>query len=231
MTLAAFSLPFTLNVAMSNVSLAAVSVPLHQIMRSTCPVVTAAIYWFVYKRRYSPATYISMVPLLLGVAMTTAGEYHCTILGFVLTATGVVLASIKTVATNRLVGKFSPMEILLYMSPLAATQCVIYAFATGEVYAVRKAMAENTLNVANWRFGAGLFLNACFAFALNIVSFQANKVAGALTISVCGLLKQIMTILIAVVWFSVPIGAMNGLGILVASGGAALFTRAELRYN
>jgi len=40
LVLTAFSFLFTLNIAISNVSLAAVSVPFHQIMRSTCPVAT-----------------------------------------------------------------------------------------------------------------------------------------------------------------------------------------------
>ena len=42
------------------------------------------------------------MPLILGVALATAGDYSCTVVGFNLTLLGVVLASVKTVATNRL---------------------------------------------------------------------------------------------------------------------------------
>ncbi|KAK5685114.1 hypothetical protein LTS10_003190 [Elasticomyces elasticus] len=227
LVLTAFSFLFTLNIAISNVSLAAVSVPFHQIMRSLCPICTIAIYRVVYGRTYSKETYISMIPLILGVALATAGDYYATLIGFLLTALGVVLAAIKTVATNRLItGKFSPMEVLLLMSPLAAIQCAVYAFANGEVAAVRIAIADGAFSSP--MLGYGLAANACIAFALNIVSFQTNKVAGALTISVCGNVKQALTIMLGIVLFHVHVGLVNGLGMLVTLGGAAYYSKVEL---
>lgn len=97
-----FSMLFTLNIAVSNVSLALVSVPLHQVMRSMCPIVTIWIYHEYYGQAYSTATYLSMIPLILGVALATAGDYYCTLSGFAFTLLGVILASMKTVATNQL---------------------------------------------------------------------------------------------------------------------------------
>lgn len=225
--LTAFSFLFTLNIAISNVSLDAVSVPFHQIMRSTCPVVTILIYRAVYGRTYSTQTYLSMMPLIFGVVLATAGDYYATLTGFLLTLLGVVLASVKTVATNRLItGSFSPMEVLLLMSPLAATQCVVYAFMTGEVYQFRVALAEGALSSST--LGAGLFANACIAFLLNIVSFQTNKVAGALTISVCGNVKQALTIMLGIFLFNVRVGVMNAAGMVVTIAGAAYYSKVEL---
>ena len=77
--LIAFSILFTINIAVSNVSLAMVSVPFHQIMRSTCPVVAILIYRFAYARTYSTQTYLTMIPLIFGVALSTAGDYYFTI--------------------------------------------------------------------------------------------------------------------------------------------------------
>ncbi|KAK3628264.1 hypothetical protein LTR22_022430 [Elasticomyces elasticus] len=181
----------------------------------------------VYGRTYSKETYISMIPLILGVALATAGDYYATLIGFLLTALGVVLAAIKTVATNRLItGKFSPMEVLLLMSPLAAMQCAVYAFANGEVAAVRIAIADGAFSSP--MLGYGLAANACIAFALNIVSFQTNKVAGALTISVCGNVKQALTIMLGIVLFHVHVGLVNGFGMIVTLGGAAYYSKVEL---
>ncbi|KAK3113328.1 hypothetical protein LTR53_005908 [Teratosphaeriaceae sp. CCFEE 6253] len=227
LVLTAFSFLFTLNIAISNVSLAAVSVPFHQILRSTCPVATILIYKVVYARGYSTQTYLSMIPLILGVALATAGDYYATLVGFLLTALGVVLAAVKTVATNRLItGQFSPLEVLLLMSPLAAIQCVVYAFAAGEVAAVRIAIADGAFSSP--MLGGGLLVNACMAFVLNIVSFQTNKVAGALTISVCGNVKQALTILLGIVLFHVHVGMLNAFGMLVTLGGAAYYSKVEL---
>jgi hypothetical protein len=72
-----------------------VSIPFHQIMRSTCPVFTVLIYRLRYRRNYSTMTYLSLIPIVIGVGFATYGDYYFTRTGFILTLLGVVLASIK----------------------------------------------------------------------------------------------------------------------------------------
>jgi hypothetical protein len=62
MVLVAFSVLFTVNIAISNVSLAMVSVPFHQIVRSTTPVATILIYRWL-GRSYGIMTYVSLIPM------------------------------------------------------------------------------------------------------------------------------------------------------------------------
>jgi ABC-type arginine/histidine transport system permease subunit len=169
-----------------------------------------------------------MIPLILGVALATAGDYYCTFAGFTLTLFGVILSAVKTVATNRLMTgslALSAMEVLLRMSPLATIQCVIYAFLTGEVDRFRVAYAEGQLPSS---FGTALLANAVIAFALNITSFQTNKVAGALTMTVCGNVKQVLTIGLGIVLFNVKVGWLNALGTMVTILGAVWYSKVEL---
>jgi hypothetical protein len=72
-----------------------VSIPFHQIMRSTCPVFTVLIYRVRYDRTYARETYLSLVPVVLGVGLATYGDYYFTVAGFVLTLVGVLLAAVK----------------------------------------------------------------------------------------------------------------------------------------
>ncbi|KAM3424100.1 hypothetical protein BST61_g11351 [Cercospora zeina] len=226
--LVAFSTLFAVNIAISNVSLALVSVPFHQVMRSTCPVMTIFIYRMAYGRTYDRETYISMIPLISGVGLATFGDYYFSAIGFTLTLLGVILASVKTVATNRLMTgnlQLPAMEVLLRMCPLAAIQCLFYAAGSGEFAKLRGFVNEGA-------FSTGILVsiigNAAMAFALNLVSFQTNKVAGALTISVCGNVKQCLTILLGIVLFNVRVGLVNGIGMLIATAGAAYYSKVEL---
>lgn len=101
---------------------AMVSVPFHQILRSTCPVVAILIYRWVYGRTYSTATYLTMLPLILGCAIATAGDYQATAAGFFMTLLGVILASVKTVATNRIMTgplSLSALEVSIYQQDLS----------------------------------------------------------------------------------------------------------------
>lgn len=95
LALLAFSALFTANIALSNLSLAMVSVPFYQTMRMLCPIFTLLIFRAWYGRAYSSLTYASLAPLIIGAAMTTAGEMRFTDAGFILTIFGVILAALK----------------------------------------------------------------------------------------------------------------------------------------
>lgn len=205
-----------------------VSVAFHQILRSTVPVFTILIYRLYFSRTYSTATYLSLIPIIFGVGLVTYGDYYFTILGFSLTLVGVLLAAVKTVVTNRLMtGALSlpPLEFLLRMSPLAAIQSLLYAYFTGEGGRFLVYVDEGSLTRSRI---IGLFINAVIAFLLNISSFQTNKLAGALTMTVCGNVKQVLTVLLGIVLFGVKVGALNGLGMVIALCGAAYYSKVEL---
>lgn len=228
LVLISFSFLFTINIAISNVSLAMVSVPFHQIMRSTCPIFTILIYRFFYGRTYSQATYMSLIPVILGVGLATYGDYYFTRMGFTLTLFGVVLSALKTVMSNRIMtGSLAlpALEILLRMSPLAAVQSLLYALATGEASAFAAWVKEGNLTPS---YSSALLGNGLLAFLLNVSSFQTNKLAGALTMTVCANLKQCLTVLLGILLFDVTVGVWNGAGMLVTLVGAGIYSKVEL---
>ncbi|KAL9948055.1 UAA transporter [Verticillium nonalfalfae] len=226
--LLAFSLLFTINIAVSNLSLAMVSVPFYQVLRTSVPVFTVLIYRVIFSRTYETMTYMTLVPIMLGAALTTIGEYTFTDLGFLLTFAGVILAAVKTVATNRIMTgplALPAMEVLLRMSPYAAMQSLTCAFAAGEFGGLAEMRAQG--NIATWTIIA-LLGNGMLAFGLNVASFQTNKVAGALTISVCGNLKQCLTVLLGIIAFGVEVHLFNGAGMVLTMFGAAWYSKVEL---
>ncbi|KAL8832749.1 MAG: hypothetical protein Q9191_000086 [Dirinaria sp. TL-2023a] len=244
----AFSMLYTVNIAISNVSLwvahneephkcgeltvnvhrAMVSLPFHQTLRSTCPMVAVLIYRVHYRRRYATATYLSLIPLVLGVSLATYGDYYFTPGGFFLSLLGVILASLKTVASNRLMtGNLAlpALELLLRMSPLASLQSLVYSMSTGEA---RKFVAF--VGVGDLTTGHCLALtgNGILAFLLSVASLYTNKLAGALTMTVCANLKQCLTVLLGILIFNVRVGVLNGYGMLITLVGAAVYSKVEL---
>jgi len=171
---------------------------------------------------------MSIIPLIFGVGLATYGDYYFTWIGFALTLLGVLLAAMKTVVSNRLMtGSLAlpALEILLRMSPLAAVQALVYAYLSGET-------ARFTTFVADGHMPSSMVLallgNGFLAFVLNVSSFQTNKLAGALTLTVAGNLKQCLTILLGIVLFDVRVGLLNGVGMLITVLGAAWYSKVEL---
>ena len=248
-----FSVLYTVNIAISNVSLCVypqlgpnvsdiiyilaytdtleremVSVSFHQIMRSTTPIFTILIYRLWYSRSYAMATYLSLIPIVLGVALTTLGDYYFTPLGFILTTLGVLLAALKTVATNRLMTgglKLHALELLFRMSPLAAAQSFIYALMLGEFRGFFNWVAEGNLGSS---YASALAGNGMLAFLLNIASLHTNKLAGALTMTICANLKQCLTVILGIVLFDTKIGIWSGYGMVITLVGAAVYSKVEL---
>ncbi|KAJ3167149.1 UAA transporter [Geranomyces variabilis] len=146
----AFSVLYTVNIAISNVSLNLVTVPFHQVVRSTVPLFTVLLSTLFLSKHYSRGIYLSLLPIVFGVVFATTADYNYTLLGLLLTLLGTVLAAVKTIVTHIVqVGdlRLHPLDLLLRMSPLACVQTVLWAVATGEAREVAAwAMAMSGYN-------------------------------------------------------------------------------------
>jgi hypothetical protein len=119
----------------------------------------------------------------------------------------------------------SPLETLLRLSPLAFAQALVCAGLSGEIAAFRAAYPYGPPRM----LVLALAGNGLLAFLLNMSSFSTNKVAGALTMTVCGNIKQCLTVLLGIALFGVKVGFLNGLGMMIALAGAAWYSAVELR--
>ncbi|KAF9645483.1 hypothetical protein BDM02DRAFT_508835 [Thelephora ganbajun] len=270
MALVMFSVLYAMNIAISNVSLNLVTIPFHQVVRAATPIFTMMLSSMMFGTNFTTRKVLSLIPVILGVALATYGDYYFTVWGLILTLLGTFLAALKTIFTNVLQSNPSPtttlsnskpksvfamlhlipprlamhpLDLLTRMSPLAFIQCVFYAWINGELKNVRDWSAHEM----TWFGATGLITNGCIAFGLNIVSFTANKKAGALSMTVAGMfhtamtplppgffgqlmkglcvanIKQVLTILFAVFMFNLHITSTNAAGILFTLVGGAWY--------
>ncbi|MCJ1380805.1 UAA transporter [Xylographa soralifera] len=239
-TLYGFSFLYTINIAISNASLAMVTVPYHQVVRATTPVFTILIYRVFFQGTYSNAVYWSLVPVVFGVGLATYGDYYASTAGLLLTILGAFLAALKTVATNRLQTAglhFSALELLYRMSFLAVPQALAMSWLAGEwdismvSWSVAKTIAFDEMIVSTIPSGqvGCLILNGMMAFGLNVVSFTTNKKVGALTMTVAANVKQIMTIVLSQILWHLDIGLINAIGIALTLAGGAFYAYFSMR--
>ncbi|KAJ2933348.1 hypothetical protein H1R20_g3774, partial [Candolleomyces eurysporus] len=140
----------------------------------------------------------------------------------------------------------TPMQLLYLMSPLAFIQTTLLAHFTGELADVNRHLSSTAPNhvyqhaqlvpglvpwVLGWLGGPSwwLLLNGVMAFGLNVVSFYANKRIGPVGMSVAANVKQVLTVLCAVVLFDLTITGANGLGILLTLVGGAWYAHLEVK--
>eukprot|EP00918_Siedleckia_nematoides_P092465 GHVU01203037.1.p1 GENE.GHVU01203037.1~~GHVU01203037.1.p1 ORF type:complete len:283 (-),score=30.55 GHVU01203037.1:1421-2269(-) len=131
--LAWFSVIFSLNIWVSNLSLMVVSVSFHQVSRSTVPLFTMALSAVLFNERYSPRLAPAVLIVIAGVVITVTGDVHATRLGTLLTFVGCGLASLKGILTKRSqVGELGlqTLDMLYYVSPMAAAELILLAYYT-----------------------------------------------------------------------------------------------------
>lgn len=98
--LLAFSVLYTVNIIISNLSLGLVTVPFHQVVRASTPLFTILFSSIIFGARSSRPKLIALVPVVAGVGFATYGDYYFTPWGFFLTLLGTTLAALKTIYTN-----------------------------------------------------------------------------------------------------------------------------------
>ncbi|KAF9224762.1 TPT-domain-containing protein [Gyrodon lividus] len=246
LALVAFSVLYTVNIAVSNLSLQLVTIPFHQVVRAATPIFTIFLSMFLFGTRSSSHKVASLVPVIVGVGLATYGDYDCTTSGFLLTVLGTLLAAMKTIYTSILQSQSSlsnpsfqvqsafryiipprlhlhPLDLLTRMAPLAFIQCVTLAHMSGELERVQHWSAHE---MTPWK-AVALGLNGAIAFGLNIVSFTANKKAGPLSMTVAANVKQVLSIVLAVGIFDLSISGVNAMGILLTLVGGAWYASVE----
>ncbi|XP_063931406.1 uncharacterized protein LOC135143472 isoform X2 [Zophobas morio] len=224
-----FSFLYTMNIAVSNVALERVSLPFHQIIRSTNPVVTSILEYFIFRRLYSEKTYLSLIPVVLGVGIASRGELRFNISGLLFTLLSVLLASLKGIISNMLmVGDTNvhPIELVYRMSIPAGIQCVIFCALTGEASGVLKYIRLQVLSNYDhlelnmlWI----LLFNGLLAFVLNVVSFTANKKTGALSMTVAGNSTQVLCIIASVLFLKYVLTMWSLAGVTLTIAGSLTY--------
>jgi len=194
-----FSFVFTANIWLSNASLMAVSVNLHQVIRTTIPLFTMAISIAVYCEAYPLRLLPSVLLVIAGVAATVWGDLSFGIGGLGLVMSGCFLSSLKGLMTQKTqIGSLglSSLDMLLYVSPFAAIELFLMAFALGEFPRVLE--DENIKKVTIIH----LCVVGIIAFGLNVVSFRSAALLNPVTLNIAGNVKQVLTSMLSVWMFN-----------------------------
>ena len=226
-----YSVVFSMNIAIGNVSLQYVSVNFNQVMRSLVPIITLWLSWYcLNQRNISPQRRLAIWPVVVGVALATIGDrMSVTVVGFFYTLLCVVLAAVKVVASSELLTgsmKMHPLRLLQRMTPLALVQCLLLSIATGEFALLQERwwIDLDPFATRNWVPVLVLLVSGLLAFSLNICALQAYKVTSPITCCIAAAVKQVLMVAGGTYLFQTPITPLNGLGIVIVLIGSTYYS-------
>jgi solute carrier family 35, member E3 len=209
-------------VMLNNMGLRYIPVSFVQTLRSLTPLCAAFFARLLLKKRLSSRGLLSLIPITIGVSLSTYEELSFHMGGFLATIFSCFLTAGKLALTSQLmigVEKIDPVTALLYMC------------SVGFVIASPIAFLLEGRELVHWIDSNGMssrpsfivLSSAIFAFALNLSIFFLLRRTSAVTVAVAGNFKVAITVLLSVVVFKNPLSHLGWVGCAIALSGCASY--------
>lgn len=182
-----------------------------QMLKAFTPV-AVLIFSFICGLEKTSAMELYIVGIIcIGVALTSAGETFFSWTGFTFQSLAIIAESSRLVLTNLLMKqlKLDPLSSLYYIAPMSAVFISIPClyFEASELPWERMYTTE---------FVVVMLVNATVAFTLNVAVVLLISNTSALVLTLAGIMKDILLVLLSVTVFGSPVTPLQYAGYGVA---------------
>lgn len=225
-----------------------IPVSLVHTIKGLSPLFTVVAYRVIFDIRYPIATYISLIPLTLGVMLACSAEFKGNFFGILYAFLAALIFVTQNIFSKRLFNaaaeaelsgvqtrKLDKLNLLCYSSGLAfILTSPIWIWSEG-VGIMSDFFHDGTVDLAegspskpafdHGRLALEYVFNGTFHFGQNIIAFVLLSMVSPVTYSVASLIKRVFVVVIAIIWFQNPTTRIQGLGIALTFLGLYLYDR------
>ncbi|KAJ6581819.1 triose-phosphate transporter family-domain-containing protein [Mycena capillaripes] len=227
----------------SSLAISRIPVSTVHTIKALSPLFTVAAYALLFGVSYSSKTYVSLLPLTIGVMLACSFDMSASNVIGLLCAFGSALVFVssniffkKIMPSNAQTTshKLDKLNLLLYSSGMAFLLMIpIWLY-----YDLPLLLASSSSSAAAAAAAAGkqppahgvpyyFFMNGTVHFAQNIIAFVILSSTSPVTYSIASLIKRVCVICIAIVWFAQSIHPVQGVGILMTFTGLYMYNNAK----
>ena len=230
-------------------AMARIPVSLVHTIKGLSPLFTVLAYRFVFRVHYTVATYLSLVPLTVGVFMACSADFRASFWGLVCAFASAMLFVTQNIVSKRLFNEAARAEsegvqqvlrakkpdklnLLCYSSGLALIFTLplwLFSEAPGIFHDVVNRgslkLAERPDALDHGRLAMEYVFNGTFHFAQSLVAFVLLGLVSPVTYSVASLIKRVFVICFAVIWFGNHLTRLQAAGISLTFLGLYLYDR------
>eukprot|EP00899_Mesostigma_viride_P012904 jgi/Mesvir1/21614/Mv04039-RA.2 len=215
---------FVFSIVAGNVSLRYIPVSFNQAIGATTPFFTALFSALITMKKETFATYLALIPVVMGVVIASEHEPLFNLLGFCMCLFATSARALKTVLQGLLLTN-EGINLLMYIAPIA---CMILLPASlvleGNVAAVLIARTRQDGTILLL-----LTLNSLIAYCGNITNFLVTRHTSPLTLQVLGNAKGAVAVVISILLFRNPVTLVGMVGYGIAVTGVILYGEAKKR--
>ncbi|KAL5001405.1 triose-phosphate transporter family-domain-containing protein [Aspergillus recurvatus] len=232
---------------LSSMATSQIPVSLVHTIKGLSPLFTVLAYRFFFRIRYAKATYLSLVPLTLGVMLACSTGFSTNLFGILCALVAALVFVSQNIFSKKLFNeaeraesdlqsagrrKLDKLNLLYYCSGLAFILTLPIWFVTEGYPLFSDLMQDGAISLTN-KAGSldhgALFLEFVFNgvshFAQNILAFVLLSMVSPVSYSVASLIKRVFVIVVAIVWFGNSTTSVQGFGIALTFLGLYLYDR------
>ena len=211
-------------------------------LKALSPLFTVAAYALLFGVKYSPKTYLSLLPLTVGVMLASTFDASASSSVGLLCAFG---SALVFVSSNIFFKKVVPsgsqasshrldkVNLLLYSSGAAFVFMVpLWSFTDlprllvaldNPAHIVHPNHGHSSIHSLTYHFA----INGLAHFAQNIIAFVILSSTSSVTYSIASLVKRIWVICMAILWFNQRVHPIQGIGIGLTFIGLYMYNAAK----
>lgn len=235
-TIVPLSLTFLVKELLKYASLSRISVNLVNTIRSLGPLFNVLLEFFFLGHRPQQAILWALLPIVLGVALTSIDEIHVAsisnslfvaIVGFFSAIFSTAINNAQNIYSKILFGRerIDPVCLQIYlsaislilMSPITFSQLMFQSFKAGKL--------DHALVIPSRAAFTGLLLAGFVNFLASQLAFNTLRLVTPLSYSVANTFKRVAIAVIAIFYFSERLSVVNGIGIVISMGGICIYER------
>ncbi|KAJ5929401.1 hypothetical protein N7454_007249 [Penicillium verhagenii] len=232
---------------LSSMATSQIPVSLVHTIKGLSPLFTVLAYRFVFRIRYARATYLSLIPLTLGVMLACSTGLSTNFFGISCAFLAALVFVSQNIFSKKLFNevdraesdlqnparrKLDKLNLLCYCSGLAFFLTLPIWFVSEGYPLVSDFIHDGSISLSGKQgsldHGALVLefvFNGVSHFAQNILAFVLLSMVSPVSYSVASLVKRVFVIVVAIVWFGSTTTSIQAVGIGLTFVGLYLYDR------
>ncbi|KAL6845163.1 hypothetical protein ACP4OV_024658 [Aristida adscensionis] len=218
------ALATALDVNLSNISLVFITVTFATMCKSASPIFILLFAFLFRLEKPSFSLLGIMLTVSFGVLLTVAKETEFNLWGFIFIMLAAVMAGFRWSMTQILLqyGLKNPFTLMSYVTPVMAIVTAILSIAMDPWHDLRTShFFDSSAHII--RSSLLMLLGGTLAFFMVLTEFVLVSVTSAVTVTIAGIVKEAVTIVVAVLFFNDQFTWLKGLGLVVIIFGVSLY--------
>ncbi|KAH6644173.1 triose-phosphate transporter family-domain-containing protein [Boeremia exigua] len=222
-----------MDIGLGNTSLKFISLTFFTMCKSSA-LGFVLIFAFLFRLEQPSWRLVLIIAIMtLGVVMMVAGETAFHALGFILVMASACSSGFRWSLTQILLlrnpATANPFSSIFFLAPVMFTSIFVLAVPVEGFGALQEGLAR-LFDQKGTALGIGILIfPGCLAFLMTSSEFALLKRTSVVTLSICGIFKEVVTITTANLVFNDPLTPINLTGLVVTIASIALYNYMKIK--